>query len=110
VVDRIGLGHPDHIPVLHRTPGDHLPVETPAAASNGSAAPRRRRRSRPGRPAISPVPAVPQISPVAGLSQIPEFPDLDLTFADLGVPAPIVAALAGTGITAPFPIQAAVLP
>ena len=91
-------------------PSTSLPVETPAAASNGSAAPRRRRRSRPGRPAISPVPAVPQISPVAGLSQIPEFPDLDLTFADLGVPAPIVAALAGTGITAPFPIQAAVLP
>src|SRR3954470_23665232 len=32
------------------------------------------------------------------------------TFADLGVPAPLVAALAGNGITVPFPVQAAVLP
>jgi superfamily II DNA/RNA helicase len=32
------------------------------------------------------------------------------SFADLGVPAPLVAALAATGITAPFPIQAATLP
>ena len=91
-------------------PSTSLPVETPPAASNGSAAPRRRRRSRPGRPAISPVPAASQISPAAGLAQIPEIPELGLTFADLGVPAPIVAALAGAGITAPFPIQAAVLP
>jgi superfamily II DNA/RNA helicase len=33
----------------------------------------------------------------------------DLTFADLGVPAPLVTALAATGITHPFPIQAATL-
>ncbi|MGO9163240.1 MAG: DEAD/DEAH box helicase [Streptosporangiaceae bacterium] len=32
------------------------------------------------------------------------------SFAELGVPAPLVAALAGTGISTPFPIQAAVLP
>ncbi|HEX3956857.1 MAG TPA: DEAD/DEAH box helicase [Trebonia sp.] len=32
------------------------------------------------------------------------------TFADLGVPAPLVAALAQAGITTPFPIQAATLP
>src|ERR1700751_6088609 len=32
------------------------------------------------------------------------------TFASLGVPAPLVAVLASSGITAPFPIQAAVLP
>ena len=32
-----------------------------------------------------------------------------VTFADLGVPAPVVAALAKTGVTAPFPIQAATL-
>ena len=31
------------------------------------------------------------------------------TFASLGVPAPIVAALAAGGITAPFPIQAITL-
>src|SRR5215469_7615076 len=33
----------------------------------------------------------------------------DITFASLGVPAPLVAVLDGTGITAPFPIQAATL-
>ncbi len=32
------------------------------------------------------------------------------TFGSLGVPAPLAAALAGGGITQPFPIQAAVLP
>jgi superfamily II DNA/RNA helicase len=32
------------------------------------------------------------------------------TFADLGVPATLVAALAETGITTPFPIQSATLP
>jgi superfamily II DNA/RNA helicase len=34
----------------------------------------------------------------------------DVTFAALGVPAPLVAALAKAGITTPFPIQTAVLP
>jgi superfamily II DNA/RNA helicase len=34
----------------------------------------------------------------------------NVTFASLGVPAPIVAALANTGITTPFPVQAATLP
>src|SRR6202007_3248024 len=34
----------------------------------------------------------------------------DVTFASLGVPAPLVAVLDGTGITTPFPIQAAALP
>ena len=33
-----------------------------------------------------------------------------VTFADVGVPAPLVAALAEAGITTPFPIQAATLP
>ncbi|GAB7050992.1 DEAD/DEAH box helicase [Catenuloplanes indicus] len=32
------------------------------------------------------------------------------TFSELGVPAPIVEALAGNGVTTPFPIQAATLP
>jgi superfamily II DNA/RNA helicase len=32
------------------------------------------------------------------------------TFADLGVPAALVTALAGLGLTAPFPIQAAAVP
>src|SRR5260370_41174826 len=37
-------------------------------------------------------------------------PALGVTFDSLGVPAPLVAALAKAGITTPFPIQAAVLP
>jgi superfamily II DNA/RNA helicase len=37
-------------------------------------------------------------------------PATDVTFAGLGVPAPLVAALAETGITVPFPVQAATLP
>lgn len=32
------------------------------------------------------------------------------TFADLGVPTALTAALAGAGISAPFPIQTATLP
>jgi superfamily II DNA/RNA helicase len=35
---------------------------------------------------------------------------LPATFGSLGVPAPLVAALAAGGITAPFPIQAVTLP
>jgi superfamily II DNA/RNA helicase len=34
----------------------------------------------------------------------------DTTFADLGVPAPLVEVLTASGITAPFPIQVATLP
>ncbi len=37
-------------------------------------------------------------------------PAAEVSFAGLGVPAPLVAALAGTGITVPFPVQAATLP
>ncbi|HEY7143647.1 MAG TPA: DEAD/DEAH box helicase [Streptosporangiaceae bacterium] len=40
----------------------------------------------------------------------PATPRPGLTFAGLGVPAPIVAALAREGITEPFPIQSATLP
>jgi superfamily II DNA/RNA helicase len=35
---------------------------------------------------------------------------VETTFASLGVPAPMVAALSSAGITVPFPIQAATLP
>ncbi|MGB8406590.1 MAG: DEAD/DEAH box helicase, partial [Mycobacterium sp.] len=34
----------------------------------------------------------------------------DVSFGDLGVPAPLVTALAGRGIAAPFPIQTSTLP
>ena len=36
--------------------------------------------------------------------------ETDVTFASLGVPAPLVAVLAGEGIISPFPVQAATLP
>jgi len=63
-----------------------LPSEMPAAMP--PAEPRAgRRRPRPTRPRAA-----------------------DATFADLGVPAPLVAALAADGITSPRPIQAATLP
>jgi superfamily II DNA/RNA helicase len=45
-----------------------------------------------------------------GGSRTPAAPTHIPTFSKLGVPAPLIDALAQTGITAPFPIQAAVLP
>jgi superfamily II DNA/RNA helicase len=42
--------------------------------------------------------------------QQPAIARIGPTFASLGVPAPVIAALAETGITGPFPIQAATLP
>jgi superfamily II DNA/RNA helicase/uncharacterized membrane protein YbhN (UPF0104 family) len=69
-----------------------LPIDRSTPRSEGSAAPRRRRR--PARQGIPPL----------------DMPRLDVTFASLGVPAPIVAALDDAGITTPFPIQAAALP
>jgi superfamily II DNA/RNA helicase len=66
-----------------------MPSEKSAIPSSGNpSAPRRqRRRQHPG------------LAPAA-----------DATFDALGVPAPLVAALTETGITVPFPIQAATLP
>jgi len=52
--------------------------------------PRTTRRRREQRPALIPAPVV--------------------TFADLGVPAPLVTVLGEDGITVPFPVQAATLP
>jgi superfamily II DNA/RNA helicase len=40
----------------------------------------------------------------------PKITPTSSTFADLGVPAALIAVLAGSGITTPFPIQAATLP
>src|SRR5512146_2917316 len=50
--------------------------------------------------------ARPAVAPQAGSSLAPQAG----SFAGAGVPAPLVAALAAAGITAPFPIQAATLP
>src|SRR5271170_3998253 len=65
-----------------------MPAEKPVLSPIGQ--PRTARRRREERPAVIPAPVV--------------------TFADLGVPALLVAALGEGGITVPFPVQAATLP
>ncbi|MGY1841378.1 MULTISPECIES: DEAD/DEAH box helicase [unclassified Modestobacter] len=53
------------------------------------------------------VPAAPVVVPAgADATVLPT----DTTFAELGVPAPLVEVLTASGITAPFPIQVATLP
>src|SRR5579859_4284934 len=76
----------------HSSPGDHSLTALPAenSAPGLIAQPRTTRRRREQRPALLPAAVV--------------------TFADLGVPAPLVAALGEDGITVPFPVQAATLP
>ena len=86
---------------------------------------RRRRRSRgrpaPGQPStgqagltqaspaqVGQVSAAP--APRSAPAALPEVAALSMTFADFGVPAPLVDVLTGTGIRTPFPIQAATLP
>ncbi|WP_209307518.1 DEAD/DEAH box helicase [Geodermatophilus sp. DF01-2] len=63
-------------------------------------------------PEPAPTPVVPAGAPAMS-SAHPTTPaklPTDTTFADLGVPAPLVEVLAAGGITAPFPIQVATLP
>ncbi len=67
----------------------------PAIGPNGARSRRTPRHARP-RP------------PIAHVAEAVEVP-ADPTFAALGVPAPIVAALAATGVVSPFPVQAATL-
>ncbi|WP_448609539.1 DEAD/DEAH box helicase [Geodermatophilus sp. URMC 60] len=98
------------------------------ASTPASAGTRRRRRGGRGggsRPATGqrteqqPTPEAPAPAPVVPVgadalpSAHPTTPaglPTDATFADLGVPAPLVEVLAASGITAPFPIQVATLP
>jgi superfamily II DNA/RNA helicase len=70
-----------------------LPVERPSAPRP------KRRRSKPA--AAAAAASSPALSPAAPPAA---------SFADAGVPAPLVAVLAAAGITTPFPIQAATLP
>ncbi|MGY1753731.1 DEAD/DEAH box helicase [Blastococcus sp. SYSU D01042] len=89
---------------------------TPAAPSSDGGARRRRggrgRGSRPAgeqqaRPTPAPAAPAPVVVPVgADATVLPT----DTTFEALGVPAPMVEVLTGSGITAPFPIQVATLP
>jgi superfamily II DNA/RNA helicase len=75
------------------------------AQSNENRTQGERRRGGKKAPAAQPVQANEQYDDIEPLV----IPD-DLTFADLGLPAELVDALAKTGVTKPFPIQAATLP
>jgi superfamily II DNA/RNA helicase len=74
---------------------------------------RRQARSQPGQqPAPQTLPDRPLTGPTARLVPTPAGEDGSepaTSFADLGVPDPLIAALAATGITAPFPIQVATI-
>ena len=75
--------------------------------SRAGGPPRRRpRRTFERRPA--PV-AAPAAAPSTVVYDVVDIPPAGTTFAELGVAAPIVAALAGAGCAMPFPIQAATL-
>jgi superfamily II DNA/RNA helicase len=74
--------------------------------SQASPAQSRPAQSGPGEGGQVPVTPAPRSTP-AGVSEVAA---LGNTFADFGVPAPLVSVLTGTGISTPFPIQAATLP
>jgi superfamily II DNA/RNA helicase len=57
---------------------------------------------------VARVPGAP--APQSGPAALSGVAALSMTFADFGVPAPLVSVLTGTGIVTPFPIQAATLP
>src|SRR3954471_20311038 len=81
--------------------------------SAGSERPRRRGSRGRGRPAAVRTPDSPAAAPqppVVPAGDAPTVLPTDTTFDALGVPAPLVEVLSGSGITAPFPIQVATLP
>ena len=78
-------------------------------SSRGDAA-RRRRRPTPSRSTGPRRPAVAAEPAPAAAYEVVDTPPEPTTFEALGVPAPIVAALARAGCPTPFPIQAATLP
>ncbi|MFI5736023.1 DEAD/DEAH box helicase [Kribbella sp. NPDC051587] len=82
-------------------------TSTSAPSSNGRP---RRRKPAAKKPAGNVAQSNSSVTAAEYESVIPmDVPD-DLTFADLGVPAALADALAATGVTKPFPIQAATLP
>ncbi|WP_369134710.1 DEAD/DEAH box helicase [Modestobacter sp. I12A-02662] len=100
-------------------PAGHQSAPTAPAGEVGEARSRRRRGGR-GRGAglqddVTQPAAVEVTMPVVSAPVVPAG-DLatvvptDTTFAELGVPAPLVEVLTASGITAPFPIQVATLP
>jgi superfamily II DNA/RNA helicase len=75
--------------------------------------PRRSRRRRPAdrtAPAVAGTAPAPSAAVAAVEAAAAPAPDPDLRFADLGLPAELLAELTRQGVTVPFPIQAATLP
>jgi superfamily II DNA/RNA helicase len=89
-----------------------LPLESPNARRESPDARRRPRRRRPGKPkAVAPISVAPSQPKATSPSSKAVAPSSSgVSFASLGVPAPIVAALAKDGLTTTFPIQTATLP
>ncbi|WP_240477457.1 DEAD/DEAH box helicase [Jiangella muralis] len=83
-----------------------MPTDTRTSRGDGA---RRRPRNRNRRPAVAATTHPQVASDTAVAPARPAVAD-DRSFAELGVPAAIVAALAAEGVTSPFPIQAATLP
>jgi superfamily II DNA/RNA helicase len=101
------------------TPHDRSTPATDGARRRGSrgrssrpaAAPQaEQQRPAPARVAPATSPAVPTTPAMSSAHPATPAMPTDATFADLGVPAPLVEVLAADGITAPFPIQVATLP
>jgi superfamily II DNA/RNA helicase len=89
------------------------PHDPSTPVSEGTRRRRRGGRGRGSRPTSDqqPTPANrPAAAPVVPAGAPATVLPTDTTFADLGVPAPLVEVLAASGITAPFPIQVATLP
>jgi superfamily II DNA/RNA helicase len=90
------------------------PRRTTSASTQASTRPRRRRRS--GAARNNQQSAQPVVADSAVVAESNDFDTVETvandnsTFAELGVPAPLVAALDASGVTKPFPIQAATLP
>jgi superfamily II DNA/RNA helicase len=92
-----------------------VPSARSQARSESSASPRSRRsdggrtRSPHGRSRTSQ--SRPPLAPVAPVEELWTVPEAGMpSFAELGLPEPVVGALAANGFTEPFPIQAATLP
>ncbi|SEF12616.1 Superfamily II DNA and RNA helicase [Jiangella alba] len=83
-----------------------MPTDTRTSRGDGA---RRRPRNRNRRPA-APAGTHNRVAPDTTVVAAPVAVTDDRSFAELGVPAAIVAALAADGVTSPFPIQAATLP
>jgi superfamily II DNA/RNA helicase len=87
-----------------------MPSGVPAGVAVGQPGAKRRRRRRTSTPALVTAPVFSDAAPVFSDAAPAVSVAASVTFADLGVPAPIVTALAQAGITAPRPVQAATLP